>query len=242
MDEYSQEYKSDIDTKSIIVPSLDDIVNAAAPISTVIVCDNDEHMEIKDIRIMFDMFKKMNLSYIELLYSDYIIINPKWKSFIIDIFNNRDLIASFNKNQFLKCIAGMAYEKRKALCHPYPSIIDKIEKYGFDGKQLSHCARLYDFISRYTNDEPISACFKIKDKETRMKLMNYKKVRDLDERTLTVTSAIALCDFYKDEVERIKNENLLPHDEINEEVVDFLNKIKYNVIKEKLRREIEEEK
>ncbi len=77
LDEYTEDYQSDIDTKSIIAPSLDGIVRAENPISFVEILDNEEHAEVKDIRIMFEMFKKMNISYIELLYSKYIYINPE---------------------------------------------------------------------------------------------------------------------------------------------------------------------
>ena len=60
LDEYSDEYMSDIDTKAIVLPPLDDFIAAALPVSTVVIMDNNEHAEVKDIRIMFDMFKKAN--------------------------------------------------------------------------------------------------------------------------------------------------------------------------------------
>ena len=77
LDEYSEEYCSDIDTKSIVLPKLRDFIMALPPISKVEVMDNDEHAEVKDIRIMFEMLRKMNISYIELLYSKYVYINPR---------------------------------------------------------------------------------------------------------------------------------------------------------------------
>ena len=77
LDEYSEDYCSDIDTKSIVLPKLKDFIMAYPPASKVEVMSNDEHAEVKDIRIMFEMFRKMNLSYIELLYSKYIYINPE---------------------------------------------------------------------------------------------------------------------------------------------------------------------
>lgn len=149
LDEYSEEYMSDVDTKSIVLPALDNFIAAKVPISTTVILENNEHAEVKDIRIMFEMFKKMNLSYIELLYTDFNIINPKYAYLISPLFQKRDIIATYNRNQFLRCISGMAQEKRKALCHPYPGLIEKIEKYGYDGKQLHHCARLAEFALRY---------------------------------------------------------------------------------------------
>ena len=77
LDEYSEDYCSDIDTKSIVLPRLEGFIRALPPVSTVEVMYNNEHAEVKDIRIMFEMFRKMNVSYIELLYSKYVYINPK---------------------------------------------------------------------------------------------------------------------------------------------------------------------
>ena len=39
--------------------------------------------------------------------------------------------------------------KLKALKHPYPTIVDKINKYGYDPKQLHHILRMNDFIKKY---------------------------------------------------------------------------------------------
>ena len=58
LDIYTDEYKSDIDTKVIIIPSLEDVVMNRKPISTTHVLPNNEHLDIKDIRLYFDNFKK----------------------------------------------------------------------------------------------------------------------------------------------------------------------------------------
>lgn len=111
---------SDVDTKAVVLPSFEDIVYNKEPLSFTKVLDNDEHIDIKDVRIMFEMFRKENISYIELLFTKYKIINPKYKKIIQTIFDNREDIVNINKNQFLRCISGMSMEKVKALCHPYP--------------------------------------------------------------------------------------------------------------------------
>ena len=68
---------SDIDTKCIVIPSLSDIVLNKEPISKTIVLENNEHIDVKDIRIMFDIFKKQNINFIEILFTKYKIINQK---------------------------------------------------------------------------------------------------------------------------------------------------------------------
>ena len=235
LDEYSEEYMSDIDTKAIVLPHLDDFIMAASPISTTIIMDNNEHIDVKDIRIMFDMFKKMNVSYIELLYTDFKIINPEWADLIEPLFANKELVSSRNRIQFIRCIYGMATEKRKALCHPYPNTIEKIEKYGYDGKQLHHCARLFNFISRYAvGNEPLESCYKV-DGEEKNFLMNLKKQKDADGDILGVDAAIRLCDEYVASIKEIKDEVLEDEPEvIKHEADEIMRSILLNIMKKKM--------
>lgn len=238
LDEYSDEYMSDIDTKAIVLPPLNDFIAASPPVSKVVIMDNNEHAEVKDIRVMFEMFKKANISYIELLFTDFKIINPEWAEFIEPLFANRELISEYNRNQFLRCIAGMAYEKRKALCHPYPTIKDKIDKYGYDGKQLHHIARLYEFLTRFNNGESIENCFKSNNRE---ELMMYKKQMNADGSVLSAEDAVKIADELVSRITALKD-YMIDHYyiKVKSTAIEILDEIKYNIIKEQLRRELNE--
>ena len=238
LDEYSDEYMSDIDTKAIVSPPLDDFIAAAPPVSTVVIMDNNEHAEVKDIRVMFDMFKKANISYIELLFTEFKIINPEWAEFIEPLFANRDLISKYNRNQFLRCIAGMAMEKRKALCHPYPNLIEKIEKYGYDGKQLHHCVRLYNFIERFVNGESLDTCYKVKAPMHNI-LMNYKKQKDAYGNELSQEKAIEICDYYVAEIDKIKDAALTEEEVLDKDAEKLLSRILLKIIKAKMIKDLE---
>lgn len=236
LDEYSDEYKSDVDTKAIVLPSFNDFIFGNPPISTTIVLDNQEHIDIKDIRIMFDMFKKQNISYIELLYSKYVFINPKYEKIISELFEKRDLIAAIDYNKFLKCIVGMAGNKLKALSHPYPNIKDKIDKFGYDGKQLSHLIRLFEFISRYTRGVPIEDCLITEDREL---LLNIKKQLNAEGTDyLSLSEANALANFYFNEIKRIESRNLKKENLINEEGIKLLNNLQAKLIQQYYKEEI----
>ena len=238
LDEYSDKYMSDIDTKAIVLPLLDDFIAAAPPVSTVVIMDNNEHAEVKDIRIMFDMFKKVNISYIELLFTEFKIINPEWAEFIEPLFANRELISKYNRNQFLRCIAGMAMEKRKALCHPYPNLIEKIEKYGYDGKQLHHCVRLYNFIERFVNGESLDTCYKVKAPMHNI-LMNYKKQKDAYGNELSQEKAIEICDYYVAEIGKIKDAALTEEEVLDKDAEKLLSRILLKIIKAKMIKDLE---
>lgn len=223
LDIYSDEYKSDIDAKAIIIPSFDDIVLNRKPISTTLVLDNNEHIELKDIRIMKDMWVKQNISYIELLYTKYIIYDDnKWGTMLYTLLNMRDKISSIDKNQFLKCIKGMSMEKLKALEHPYPTIKDKIDKYGYDPKQLHHIMRLAEFVNRYLEEDiGLANCYVSMDKELLLdvKLGKY----DLDfARKYSVyfdNKTKETCDKYINDDNKIDSDTIC---ELNNWVSDVL--------------------
>lgn len=55
---YDLEYEgSDVDTKIIVLPSLEDIALNKQPISTTLITEDNEHVDVKDIRLMFDASK-----------------------------------------------------------------------------------------------------------------------------------------------------------------------------------------
>lgn len=235
LDEYSEEYQSDIDSKAIIIPNVEDFIKNKSPISETIILDNNEHIDVKDIRIMFNMFKKENLSYIELLYTKYKIINDRYEALLSPLFRTRDKIVKANEKQFIKCICGMSKEKRKALCHPYPGIIEKINKYGYDGKQLSHCVRLNIFLKDYLyQKKSIEECFWIDNAGIRKILIDLKKQIDSETgEVLSKEKAIELCKFYDEQNESIKNAVVSI---LEENTNDFriLDEIQYNVLRKKI--------
>lgn len=239
LDEYSENYCSDIDTKAIVLPSFKDFCYNKTPISTTLILDNNEHIDVKDIRVMFEMLKKNNLSYLELLYTPYSIVNEKYKENIKELLSNRDKL--INKVRLFKAIAGMSMEKKKALCHPYPNLLEKIEKYGFDGKQLSHCIRLNEILRRmlFYNEE-LQNVYKTNKRE---ELMNYKKqlVKD-GSRIMTKEEAIDLCEYYDAATKMLKNTYLEKYADEEKQPCQYdLNELIYKILKKKFREEIEED-
>ena len=143
MDIYTDDYTSDIDAKAIILPSFDDILKGRNFFSHTYIMEDNSHIDVKDIRLYIDLWKKANPAYLEILFTEfYIMNNTKFKQ-ILDL---ADAIAKANISRLFSCIKGMQMEKYKALKHPYPTVRDKIDKYGYDPKQYHHIIRLYYFI------------------------------------------------------------------------------------------------
>lgn len=232
-DLYTAEYCSDVDTKAIILPKLDDIVNGSAPTSYTHIMPDNSHIDIKDIRAMIDMWEKLNISYLELLYTDYYIINLRYRGFIEQLWEIRDDIANMHVNQVLRCIKGMSGNKIKALEHPYPTIADKIEKYGYDSKQLLHIVRITDFTKQYLSGVPVKQCYS--PKKGTLKFIS--KIRKYD---YSLEEARRIAKKYDAATVKMVDDYVHSHlpDDVDEDTIKQLHKIKAAMIKYALQNEL----
>jgi len=145
--------KSDIDTKAIVLPRFAEFVENAPAVSTSLTLDSNEKIDIKDIRVMFDVLKKSNVNFLEILFTQHKFINPKYSKLLSPLSQNRERLAFWNRKALYNSISGMTQQKLAALKHPYPSIVDKINKFGYDPKQLHHILRLHQFLTRLAAGE-----------------------------------------------------------------------------------------
>lgn len=140
---------SDVDTKFIITPSFKDIALAAQPVSTTHVRQNNEHIDLKDIRLYIQTFRKQNLNFLEILFTPYSIINPLYKEQWNRLIEAREQIAHMNPFRAVKSMKGIALEKYHAMEHAYPSKLDVLAKYSYDPKQLHHLVRVDNYLTEY---------------------------------------------------------------------------------------------
>lgn len=149
---------SDVDTKCIMVPDFKSICLNLKPMSTTHIRKNDEHIDFKDVRLYMETFRKQNLNFLEILFTDYFILNPLYAEQWNRLVEAREAIARMNPYRAVKSMKGIAMEKYHAMEHPYPTKLDLIEKYGFDGKQVHHLIRVDDYLARYIAGEPYADC------------------------------------------------------------------------------------
>lgn len=167
---------SDIDTKCIVVPSFKDIALARKPVSTTHVLANDEHLDGKDVRKYMETFRKQNLNFLEILFTPYCIINPIYREQWMRLVDERENIAHMNPYRAVKSMKGIAMEKYHAMEHKYPSKVDLINKYGFDGKQVSHLIRVDDYLERYISGEEYEKCLRPTESKV-AEILDYKLQR-----------------------------------------------------------------
>lgn len=173
LDVNTEEYQSDIDMKAVIVPTLDDLVENSKPVSITIDTEWGQ-CDVKDIRLYFQTLLKANPAYVETLFTDYFVVDGKFQHEFYRIFNMREDLVYTLRGQFIRAIYGMMCEKQKALCHPYPTIAHKIERWGYDGKQAHHIFRLLLMMMDYFESKnSLSLCFTPLSSNIPL-LMNFK--------------------------------------------------------------------
>ena len=172
---YGLDYEgSDVDTKLIVVPSFREVALNKKAVSTTHVRANNEHIDFKDVRLYMETFRKQNLNFLEILFTDFYIINPLYADQWNRLVECREEIARMNPHRAVKSMKGVALEKYHAMEHKYPTKLDIIEKYGYDGKQTSHQLRVDDYLERYIAGESYKQCLAPTPSKV-PRIMQYKR-------------------------------------------------------------------
>lgn len=223
---YGLDYEdSDVDTKALIVPTFEDIVFNKKPVSTTYVRANNSHIDIKDLREYFKIFRKQNINFIEILFTEYKIINPKFEKEWNKLIANNEYIARDNPYAAVKTIKGMALEKYHALEKDYPSQHEEVQKYGYCAKQLHHLARLLDFLTRYTHNTPYSECLIPLNSDALVEIKKNKGMFKLEEVRYIAD------ELNRQIVEIADNYCNLNENKNSKYVDDLLNEVQYNIMK-----------
>ena len=213
---------SDVDTKCILTPSFHGIAMNSKPISTTHVRENDEHIDLKDVRLLFKTFRKQNINFIEVLFTKYRWLNPLYEEQWMRLINKREEIAHMNLYAALKAMKGTALEKYHALEHPYPAKLEILAQWGYDPKQLHHLIRIREFILRYLGGVSYEECLRPCDLEyLKAVKMGY---HSLDEaRSLAAVAA--------NDCSAIVDQYCSTHEpEENKEVVNLLDDVQYQIM------------
>lgn len=223
---------SDIDTKLIVVPSFRDITLAKPLVSTTYILDNNEHLDAKDIRSYMSCFRKQNLNFLEILFTDFAIINPIYFQEWSRLIAAREAIARMNPSRAVRSMKGVAMEKFHAMEHPYPSKLDILEKYSYDGKQTHHLLRIEECLERYIAGELYADCLIPKPSNIE-RLLNYKKQLipvelAREEAKKSLSHVIEMADAFCEKV---------PEEE-NTEMRELLEDVQYEIMKIAVKQEI----
>ena len=130
---------SDVDTIAIVMPSISEITFLSPPYSTTIVVENEEHIVIKDLRLVRYELHKGSPNMLEILFTDYYILNPNWWEFS-KLIAYRERIAKISPNGVANAWLGIARRHIKK----YREDIEN-----FDIKDAITILRTAEFIKLY---------------------------------------------------------------------------------------------
>lgn len=148
---------SDIDVKAIVIPSVQQMIHGDTEIKLTIKGPGGE-LTVFDIVSMHKSFKKQNINFMEILFTEFRIINPKYEKLYSPMFEEREHIARMNPFRCIHAQYGNAENKYKKFLNPCVSNAERIEKYGYDNKALADVLRYEDFISKFLNLRNYSDC------------------------------------------------------------------------------------
>lgn len=237
--EGSQNYRmdlpdSDVDTKVFIFPSIDDIIYNKEPLSTTWIRENNEHISVKDIRLVFNTFRKQNLNFVEVLFTMYYILNPKYDYFWKKLVYNRDDIARYNEFAAIMAMCGVAQNKYKMIFKPSEATEKGIEQFGYAPKQLHHLKRIEYFLETYMSEESYISCMR-PPLEVARELVGIKvgKYNDIE--------AKVIADEALNHINNIR-QNVINHaniySNINLDAEKILNQVQKDLMLEYLRKEV----
>lgn len=219
---------SDIDTKTIVVPTWRKMVLDKRPLSTTLEMPDSSHVDIKDAREMIACYKKQNINFVETLFTDYSDLSYKINVYT-DLWNellrHREDIAHYNHYAAIQCVRGQAYNKYKGFSHPSEGNKKIFEEYGYMPKELHHLHRNLIFLKKYLNDMPYKECLVCSEKEREI-LMHFKRDK------LPLEQAEKSREWAFKQIDTICDNYCLTHkNEFNKQTNDFLNDWLYRLFK-----------
>lgn len=232
--------QSDIDSKLLVIPSLEQLVSGKSLNYLHCMSDNGEHVEVKDIRHYFATMLKQNINFVETLYAQVWIINPVYMRLFHYLFEMRDVISGCNPIATIHCIQGTAHQKYKQMLQSSPARAAEIENYGFDRKSLHHLVRCVFFGEYYMEGTSYQECLQNNDvPNIRRMIMNLKTTTVLN-REYAINIAEDMLNGFDKKVNSYLT-TIKPFQKdfsaLAAQVKDFLDTLAFEIIKQSIAKE-----
>lgn len=133
---------SDVDSKALVLPTLEEISLLKEPTSETYKLYDREQIDIKDIRLAIKLWKKQSINMLEVLFTKYFIVNPRFEQIWNEIKEEADEIARYDMNKAINSMGGMAHTRYKM----WLKALDNGER---DGKSLVHIVRMFRMMRNY---------------------------------------------------------------------------------------------
>lgn len=147
--------ESDMDYKIFVCPTFNDLYTGNSHSESII--GHDADFDFHDIRKMDNLLYKANVNFLEVLFSQSVMINPQLqpvtKKQVEELFGMKHDIAKMNLPYLYHACIGMHHNKMKYLEKGTSGTQYLVDKFGFDTKQALHSYRILDFLERFAQNE-----------------------------------------------------------------------------------------
>ena len=224
--------ESDVDTKCWVIPTLKEMSFNSRPISETYVLKNDEHADIKDIRLYFGEFWKQNPNFLEVLFSPYVMMTKDFTPYYDRLVELRERIAHYDNYKMVNTLGGMAQQKFNQMFKVRPGNQVSFDRVGYDVKDLCHLLRVEEMLKNFCED--------ISFKESLGRFSTYGKIFlvgikqfnvELPEAKKLAEEALRKINLYIQEYRQ--NHFYRVDNDVRVKVEDLL----FDVIKEEVRKE-----
>ena len=168
---------SDIDSKTVLLPSKKSLYVNGGNFSSNVNCGNNEYSDVKDLHSYLVTVAKGNINFLETLFSDYVFVNPIYKSEFNLLMSERNNISKALPRKVMDCVNGMAYGA-------YKGRFDK-ETGSIKGKNIATILRLANFSHGYVLGENPGVCLKSFPVFGRDCILSAKFRNEFDEKDLS---------------------------------------------------------
>ena len=230
--------ESDVDTKTMLLPSFPMVCLNGKRISTEVVMDDGSLDNCKDFREMFGNYLKGNINFVETLYTRHFAFTELYYPEFEELRAQRDLLANAQPQKLMHMACGMARQKYAAFDKAFEGKKEVLAKYGYDPKQLHHLVRLFHFMKTFRHtlnfEEALLCCHPQRNKETYDFVMSFK----------LTPYPLALAEKMKYEYMRrvealCDNASLMPEDQGYEDAKAFLDGLTVRLMEKHLRKELD---
>jgi len=204
---------SDVDTKLLLMPTFNDLALNQQAVSTTHVLKNNEHMDLKDVRLFVPTLRKQNVNFVEMLFTDFYFVNSLYEEEWMKLVAAREQVARFSPNRTVMAMRGIA-------CNKYKVFNNKVsegfrEDLGYDPKQVYQMGRVVEFVHRYVKGEESYA--ELLKSQQRDLLLELKRGR------LNYNEAVEYMNMQYVHVNKVADEYLMtdrPEDKYVDELLD----------------------
>jgi len=224
--------ESDIDVKAMVIPKIDDIVWGNTDVSKKVVRDNGE-LVIYDIASIHKSIKKQSINFVEILFTEYKIMNPEYAHLYAPMFEKNEGIADLNTFKAVHCTLSMAQNKYKMLFSELPSNADRVKKAGYDYKALAEILRLEDFLQTRISGIPYHVSL------ISTNVLYLRRIKQYQE-VFTPDQVLKIADKTMNWIKtRVDNFDAVYGENINESMVQLVDEVTKNIILRYIKTEVD---